>query len=90
VLVFNFGNSGDFGNFGNPPSRPVRPIQRPVLDRLCDVLALNLRAGFHIGNRPRDLQYPVVRPCAESLLLHGAFQHALAVRAQIAVGADLS
>src|SRR5579859_4023567 len=33
---------------------PIRPIQCPVLDCLRDVLALDLRAGFHVGNRPRD------------------------------------
>jgi hypothetical protein len=54
------------------------------------VLALNLWAAFHVGNGPRDLQYTVVRPGAEPLLLHGAFQHALAVSAQVAVGADLA
>ncbi len=69
---------------------PISPIQRPVLDCLRNVLALDLRAGFHIGYCARDLQYPVVRPSTEPLLLHGAFQHALAVRAQIAVGADLA
>jgi hypothetical protein len=69
---------------------PIRPVQRPVLDCLRDVLALNLRAGFHVGDRPRDLQYPVMRPCTESLLLHGALEHALAVSTQVAVGADLA
>ena len=29
-------------------------------NRLRDVLALDLGIGFHVGNRPRDLQYPVV------------------------------
>ena len=85
--LFNLGN---FGGFGNPPSRPIRSIQRPVLDRLCDVLALDLRAGFHIGNGARDFQYPVMRSGAEALLQHGAFQHALAVSTQVAIGADLA
>src|SRR6185369_3529453 len=69
---------------------PVRPIQRPVLYRLGNVLALNLWAAFHIRNRPRDFQDPVMRAGAESLLLHRAFQHALTVSTQIAIGADLA
>jgi len=40
---------------------PVRPVQRPVLDCFRDVLALDLRAALHVGNRPRDFQYPVMR-----------------------------
>ncbi len=60
---------------------PVGPVQRPVLDCFRDVLALNLRIAFHVRDGARDFQYPVVGAGAESLLLHGAFQHAFAVAA---------
>jgi hypothetical protein len=64
MLGFNFDNSGDSGNSGNLSLNPVRPIQRPVLNGFSDVLALNLRTAFHVGNGPRDFQYPVMGPRA--------------------------
>src|SRR5438445_3823544 len=69
---------------------PERPIQRPILNRLRNVLAFDLRIGIKIGDGPRDLQDAVVGTGAQTLLLHSAFQHALAVRAQIAIGAYLA
>jgi len=45
------------------------------------MLALDLRIAFHIGDGPRDLQYPVMSACAQALLLHGAFQHSFAFTA---------
>src|SRR5262249_38134559 len=65
-------------------------IQRPVLYRLRNVLGLDVLVAFHVRDGARHLQDPVMRPGAQPLLLHGAFQHALAVAAQVAIGADLA
>ena len=70
--------------------RPVRPIQRPILDRLRDVLALQLRIVFQIGNGPGDLQDAVVSAGAQALLLHGTLEHAFAVGIEFAVRPDLA
>ena len=87
---------------GGPRFRPVlaergatrhtQYVLSSVLYWIASAMCLLSICGlaFHIGNRARDFQYPIMRPCAESLLLHGAFQHALTVRAQIAVSADLA
>ena len=40
---------------------PIVTIKRAVTDRLADVGRLYIRARFQIGDRPRDLQDPVVR-----------------------------
>ena len=50
---------------GGGVSRPERAIQRPVLNRLRDVLGLQFGLCFQIGDGARDLQNTVValRPC---------------------------
>ena len=52
------------------PSSPVAPVQRPVLDRLRDVLHRDVLCRLQVRDRPRHLQYPVMRPRAQPLLLH--------------------
>src|SRR5271157_6597366 len=44
------------------PLRPVAPVQRPVLNRLAEVLRFNARRPVQIRNRPRYLQDAVMRP----------------------------
>jgi len=54
---------------------------------LSDVLALNLRTALHVGNGPRDLQYPVMGR-ALSPVVAWRFQHSF-VSLPDPVGADL-
>ncbi len=49
----------------------------------------NVPRLFQIRNRPRYLQNPVVRPGAQTLLLHGPLQQPLGVGVQFAVHPDL-
>src|SRR5262249_4084398 len=65
-------------------SCPVSPIQRPVLDRLSDVLAFDLLGCVKVGDGAGQFQDAIMGAGAETLLLHGALQHALAVGSQLA------
>ena len=47
------------------------------------------RRAFEIGNRTRYLQNAIVRPGAESLLLHGSFKQSLGIGRQFAEEANL-
>jgi hypothetical protein len=60
------------------------------LNGFRDVLALDLRIRFKISNRPGHLQYAIMGAGAQSLLLHGSFQHALTVRAQLTISPNLA
>src|SRR5438445_11558874 len=64
--------------------RPERPVQRPVLDRLRNVLGLDRGRAFQVGNRPRYFQYPVMRPGRHAVLGHGTLQEAFAVGGEFA------
>src|SRR5579871_6371194 len=66
-------------------SRPITPIQGPILNRLSNMRYRDHRFPTQIGNRPRDLQYPVMRPRAQPLLLHRPLQQPLRIRRQLAI-----
>src|SRR6266404_765512 len=68
---------------------PVRAVESAILDRLSNMLGNNLRRAFEVRDRACDLQDPVMRASAESLLRHGALQKALAVGGQLTICADL-
>lgn len=50
---------------------PDRPIQTPVLHRLAHVGRLDRRGPGEIGDRPRDLENPVIRPRREPEPVNG-------------------
>ena len=60
-------------------SRPERAVQGAVLDSLGDVLGLELRSRFEVGDRACNFQDAVVGTRAKPLLSHGTFQKPLAV-----------
>src|SRR3989442_6492262 len=70
--------------------RPERPVQRPVLDRLRNVLGLDRGRAFQVGNRPRYFQYPVMRPGRHAVLGHGTLQEAFAVGGEFAKRTDVA
>jgi len=70
-------------------SGPIGSIQRSILYGLSDMLALDLRRSLQVGDGSCDFQNTIVCAGTESLLLHGSFQHALAIGTQIAIGANL-
>ena len=64
---------------GKDQLHPIRAVQSPVLNRLSNMLALDLRIAFEVRDRSRDFQNTIMRPRAQALLLHGAFQQTFAV-----------
>ena len=61
-------------------SAPETAIQRAVLDGFRDMAYGDARLGIEVRNGASDLQYPVVRACAQALLLHGSFQQTFGLR----------
>ena len=41
--------------------RPVCPVEGAVLDGFCDVARCNIWRSLQVGNRPRELENPVMR-----------------------------
>src|SRR5438128_1876121 len=70
--------------------RPERPVQRPVLDRLRNVLRLDRGRAFQVGNRPRYFQYPVMGACRHAVLGHSTLQEAFAVGGEFAKRTDVA
>ena len=55
-------------------SRPHTPIQRPIPNRLGNVLRLDVVVPFEIGDRPRHSQDLVVGAGRQAQVFHGRFQ----------------
>ncbi len=51
------------------------PVQPPVLDRLRGVIRADLLRDFQVGDRPRHLEDPVVRPGGEVEAVHRPLEH---------------
>ena len=71
------------------PLRPVAPVERPILDSLGQVRHRQALRTLQIGNRPRHLQNPVMRPRRQSLLLHRPLQQPFRVLPQLAIRPNL-
>jgi hypothetical protein len=71
-------------------SRPVRAIKAAVLNRLRDVLRLQVRRIVKVSDGSGYFQDAVVGARAQALLGHGAFEEAFAVGGEFAVGADVA
>ena len=74
----------------NSTSSPVGAVQAAVLDGFRDVLGLEIRRIFQIGDGAGDFQDAVVGAGAQALLGHGAFEQAFAVGGEFAEGADVA
>ena len=80
------GGSADDGNrfWFLARSCPVRAVEAAVLDRLGDVLGLEVGGVFQISDGSGDLQDAVVGAGAQPLLGHRALEQALAIRREFA------
>src|ERR1700683_2322206 len=67
--------------------RPIRAIQRAILNRLGDMLGLDVRRVFDVGDSAGDFQDAVVGAGTESLLSHGALEQSFTVSREFAEGA---
>src|ERR1700687_3402654 len=70
--------------------RPIGAVEAAVLDGFGDVFGFEVRRLFEVGDSAGHLQNAVVGAGAQTLLGHGAFEQALAVRREFAEGADVS
>jgi hypothetical protein len=82
---------GDLGDkrYDEPRLLPKRPIQRPIVDRLAQVVAVNVIAGGEVGDGAADAEDFVVGSGGEAHFFHGRFQQRFRVGFQLAVFADL-
>src|SRR6266403_5688775 len=71
-------------------SCPECPVQGPVLYRLRNVFGFHGHCSFEVGNCSSDFQDAVVGTGSESLLVHGAFQQAFAIRREFAESSDVA
>jgi hypothetical protein len=71
-------------------SAPVTAVEGAVLDGFGDVRDGERGLSFEVGDGTGDFKDAVVGAGGEALLLHGAFEKLLGVRAQLAEGANLA
>src|SRR5262249_12419760 len=69
---------------------PQPPVQTPILNRLAQVLGLDLRARVQVGDGARHAQDSIVGPGGEAEVFHGALQKALGITFQRAKAPQLS
>ncbi len=76
VRIVTRGADGEFST----TSTPETTIQRAVLNRLRNMPHRDPGLSIEVSDGTSDLQYPVVRSCAQALLLHGPFQQTFRFR----------
>src|SRR5438874_2269368 len=81
-ISFGFSSSGRSG--------PKRPIQGSILDRFGNVLGDNGGNGFEVRNCPGNFKDTVVRASRQTLLSHGPFKQAFAIRREFAKRTNVS
>src|SRR2546430_6696362 len=59
---------------------PEGAIQGSILDRLRNVFWNNGGSGFEVRNGPRNFKDTVMSPSRQTLLSHGPFEQAFAIR----------